>query len=76
MAGGALAEVKEFYLHQLSNTQREQIEKLAYQLWEQRGRPLGSSDKDWLCAEQELMQRPDLPSRLPFSAIAMEPREY
>ncbi len=26
--------------------------KLAYKLWEQRGRPLGSPDVDWFAAEQ------------------------
>jgi hypothetical protein len=28
-------------MHQLSNTQHEQIEKLAYRLWEERGEPFG-----------------------------------
>ena len=31
---------------------REFVEKLAYQLWERRGRPLGSPDVDWFAAEQ------------------------
>jgi len=30
----------------------EFVEKLAYKLWEQRGRPLGSPDVDWFAAEQ------------------------
>jgi hypothetical protein len=30
----------------------EFVEKLAYKLWEQRGRPLGSPDADWFAAEQ------------------------
>lgn len=34
---------------------REQVALLAYQLWEQRGCPEGSSEEDWLQAEQELM---------------------
>jgi hypothetical protein len=29
----------------------EFVEKLAYELWTQRGRPLGSPDVDWLAAE-------------------------
>jgi hypothetical protein len=63
-------------MHELSNAQHEQIEKLAYQLWEERGRPLGSPDDDWLRAEQEFfIQRSDSPLRLPFSSIAMEPTE-
>ena len=63
-------------MRQLSNEQREQIEKLAYQLWVRRGRPLGSPDDDWFRAEQELMQRSQWPSRLPFSSLTMEPVEY
>lgn len=35
---------------------REQIERLAYWLWQQRGRPLGSPDEDWRLAE-ELLRR-------------------
>ena len=30
----------------------EFVTKLAYKLWEQRGRPLGSPDVDWFAAEQ------------------------
>jgi hypothetical protein len=60
-------------MHQLSNEQREQIQKLAYQLWEARGRPWGSPDEDWLRAEQELIQRSQWPSRLPFSYLTMDP---
>jgi len=32
----------------------EFVERLAYELWEQRGRPLGSPDVDWFAAEQAL----------------------
>ena len=60
-------------MHQLSNTQHEQIAKLAYRLWEERGAPLGSPDDDWFRAEQEFIQRSDSPSRLPFSSLMMEP---
>jgi hypothetical protein len=63
-------------MHQLSITQREQIEKLAYRLWEERGRPLGSPDDDWVRAEEELIQRSHWPSRLPFSSLTMEPDEH
>ncbi len=49
---------------QLSDAEREQIEKLAYQLWEERGRPLGTLDDDWFRAEQEFIQRSDSPSRV------------
>ena len=33
---------------------REQIAKLAYQFWEERGRPEGSPDEDWVRAERQL----------------------
>ena len=33
-------------------SRREFVEKLAYKLWERRGRPLGSPDVDWFAAEQ------------------------
>ena len=56
---------------QLSNAQHEQIEKLAYRLWEERGGPLGSPDEDWYRAEQEL-QRLDSPSQMPFSSLMLE----
>ena len=39
---------------QASDIFRAQIEKLAYQFWEERGKPLGSSEEDWFQAEQEL----------------------
>jgi Protein of unknown function (DUF2934) len=31
---------------------REFVAKLAYKLWEERGRPSGSPEVDWLAAEQ------------------------
>ena len=37
----------------------ENIARLAYQFWEERGRPFGSSEMDWLRAEQELQARPE-----------------
>ena len=63
-------------MQQLSDEQRVQIEKLAYQRWVERGRPLGSPHEDWFRAEQELLQRSHLPSRLPLSGLTMEPFEY
>jgi len=33
------------------------IAKLAYQLWEERGRPLGSAEGDWYEAERQLQLR-------------------
>ena len=37
---------------------QEEIEKLAYQLWEERGAPLGSPETDWERAEQALREDP------------------
>jgi hypothetical protein len=61
---------------QPSHAQHEQIETLAYRLWQERGGPLGSPDDDWFRAEQEFVQRADSPSRLPFQSLMMEPLEY
>jgi Protein of unknown function (DUF2934) len=38
----------------LGETRHEFVAKLAYKLWEQRGRPLGSPDVDWFAAEQAM----------------------
>ena len=36
------------------NSQSEDIARLAYALWQQRGCPIGSAETDWLEAEQQL----------------------
>lgn len=36
----------------LGESRHEFVAKLAYSLWEERGRPLGSPDVDWFAAEQ------------------------
>lgn len=36
----------------LGEDRHEFVAKLAYQLWEERGRPLGSPEVDWFAAEQ------------------------
>jgi len=36
----------------LGEDRHEYVRKLAYQLWEKRGRPLGSPEVDWFQAEQ------------------------
>ena len=46
-------------MRRLLHAQYEQIEKFAYQLWEDRGRPFGSSDEDWFRAQWEFMRGPD-----------------
>jgi hypothetical protein len=38
----------------LGEDRHEFVAKLAYKLWEQRGRPLGSPEVDWLAAERAL----------------------
>ena len=66
---------------QASDIFHAQIEKLAYQFWEERGRPSGSSEEDWFRAEQELRHHfgpsfsftSDPPMALPFSPSMMEP---
>jgi hypothetical protein len=40
-------------------TGHEAIARQAHQLWEERGKPHGSSEEDWHRAEHELTQRPD-----------------
>jgi DUF2934 family protein len=36
----------------LGESRHEFVANLAYKLWEERGRPLGSPDADWFAAEQ------------------------
>jgi hypothetical protein len=46
---------------------REEIEKRAYQIYEERGRQEGHADEHWLTAEQELLAAeggPRSPSRI------------
>ncbi len=38
-------------------TEREEIARLAYLLWEERGGQGGSAEEDWLQAEQEFLKR-------------------
>ena len=64
---------------QASDIFHAQIEKLAYQFWEERGRPLGSSEEDWLRAERELRHHfgpsfpLDSPMPLPLSSFIEGP---
>ncbi|MGE5570838.1 MAG: DUF2934 domain-containing protein [Rhodospirillales bacterium] len=37
--------------------EREEIARLAYSLWEARGRQGGSPEEDWFRAEQEILKR-------------------
>lgn len=40
----------------MERASREQIESVAYQLWQDRGCPWGSPDVDWFKAEQMVQQ--------------------
>ena len=40
----------------LPEVEPHEIERLAYQLWEQRGRPEGTSVEDWNRAQEMLLQ--------------------
>ena len=50
--------------------------ELAYEYWEERGRPMGSAEVDWYKAEQT-MRSSNLASPVgpPFSAFSMGPSE-
>jgi hypothetical protein len=63
-------------MRQLLKAHHEQIEQLAYQLWEERGGPFGSPDEDWFRAEWQLVGGLDSPLRLPFSSLTMRPVDY
>lgn len=42
---------------QLTASQRERVERLARELWEQRGRPEGDPDADWIEAERQVREQ-------------------
>ena len=67
LASNKKEKMKEKYRH-------EEIARLAYELWERRGRPLGSSEIDWYTAERALGLRD---SRKEFSlpGVRFEPDE-
>ena len=54
---------------------RREVELLAYKLWEQRGRPFGSPDEDWLRAQNEFCRPDAFTAELPFSSVAMQANE-
>lgn len=59
--------MKEKYKHQ-------DIATLAYELWERRGRPLGSPDIDWYAAESALGVR-DSREEFSLPGVRVEPDE-
>jgi Protein of unknown function (DUF2934) len=38
-----------------SKNHQERTAELAYELWERRGRPIGSPEVDWMAAEETLL---------------------
>jgi hypothetical protein len=52
----------------------DEIAKLAYELWERRGRPLGSPEIDWYAAESGLGVR-DSQEQFSLLSVRMEPDE-
>ena len=64
--------MREFLIGEL----HEVIRELAYEFWEERGRPIGSPEVDWYKAEQRLRSSDSaLPVGPPFSAFSMGPTE-
>ncbi len=51
----------------------EEIARLAYQIWEERGRPIGSAEVDWYEAERQLQIRSGAMPPSP-TGQALEPR--
>ena len=47
-------QVMEFIPDFLGEDRHEFVAKLAYKLWEERGRPFGSPDVDWFAAEKAM----------------------
>jgi hypothetical protein len=57
----------------LEGDEHEVISKLAYHLWEKRGRPFGSPEVDWFTAEKTLASSPSM--ELPLYGITLEADE-
>ena len=55
---GNLHDVKGEVQQEIGQTdpEHEEIERLAFQNWQQRGRPIGTPEEDWLRAEDEVKQ--------------------
>jgi Protein of unknown function (DUF2934) len=50
-----------------SEVHHKNVERVAYRLWEERGRPDGSPEEDWLRAELEVQA---IEVGLPITAVA------
>jgi hypothetical protein len=60
-------------IESLPDLRHQQIAKLAYEIWEKNGRLAGSSEQNWLQAEQ--MVDSTGPANLPFGAFSLEADE-
>ena len=57
----------------IENSQQADIAQLAYALWQQRGCPTGSSEIDWLEAEQQLSRQNSSTQDQPLTRTAVSP---
>lgn len=58
----------------IDSAQHHQIEVLAYELWEKRGRPFGSPEEDWFRA-QAAVNREQQEQDVPLCAMRFGPCE-
>lgn len=56
-AAGPVTAVKTPIETPINNARTEDIARLAYSIWEARGRQAGSPEEDWFRAEQELIEQ-------------------
>jgi hypothetical protein len=60
------------YKHFFRRSGHEEIARIAYRLWESRGRPSGSPEVVWFQAE-EVLRRLESRNRYPFSSLSKGP---
>jgi len=56
-AAGAEPQTVADFLAEFTPSEREEVARLAYSYWEQRGRQHGSPDEDWYRAEEEVRRQ-------------------
>ena len=60
----------------MAELNHEDIARLAYRLWQERGSPIGSPAEDWVRAEAELRRTSEASvEEFPVFAVAMGPSE-
>jgi hypothetical protein len=64
-------------MRKFDGTNRDQLTaSYAYQLWQERGSPMGSPEVDWFAAEKAIDAESSLfGGDIPFSTFKMEPDE-